>query len=108
MMKFLLFPLIHGLIVENSNYMMRIHKNFIKDVMDKNFKVILDHIESKNEKDITLKDFNAKIDDIEIQIQPHNGDMTTELFFDDGQIVMEIEGLEFVGKGRITDPESGV
>ena len=98
-MKFLLFPLIHGLIVENSNYMMRIHKNF---------KVILDHIESKNEKDITLKDFNAKIDDIEIQIQPHNGDLTTELFFDDGQIVMEIEGLEFVGKGRITDPESGV
>jgi hypothetical protein len=34
--------------------------------------------------------------------------METELFFDEGQIVMEIEGLQFVGKGSITDKETGV
>ena len=31
---------------EESYYNMRIHKNFIKNLLDKNFNVILDHIEN--------------------------------------------------------------
>ena len=30
-----------------TNYKMRIHKNFIKELMDKNFEVVLAHVESK-------------------------------------------------------------
>jgi hypothetical protein len=32
---------------EVSHYKMRLHKNFMKDIIDKNFKIILEHIESK-------------------------------------------------------------
>jgi hypothetical protein len=32
----------------------------------------------------------------------------TDLFFDQGQIVMELAGLEYIGSGKITDPETGV
>lgn len=34
--------------------------------------------------------------------------MTSDLFFDAGQIVMEINGLEFAGTGFITDPSTGI
>ena len=34
--------------------------------------------------------------------------MTSDLFFDSGQIVMELNGLEFAGSGHITDPSTGV
>jgi hypothetical protein len=40
---------------------MRIHKNFIKNILDKNFNVILDHIENKIEKDVFLNDVNANM-----------------------------------------------
>lgn len=34
---------------EVSNYKMRIHKNLLRNVIDKNFPIILDHIQGKNE-----------------------------------------------------------
>jgi hypothetical protein len=40
---------------------MRIHKNFIKNILDKNFNIILDHIENKIEKDVFLNDVNANM-----------------------------------------------
>ena len=46
---------------EESSYNMRIHKNFIKNILDKNFNVILDHIENKIEKDVFLNDINANM-----------------------------------------------
>ena len=33
--------------------------------------------------------------------------VNTDLFFDQGQVVMEINGLEYHGKGKITDPTTG-
>lgn len=44
---------------EDSKYSMRVHKNFIKSILDRNFNVILSHIENKVEKDVFLKDINA-------------------------------------------------
>ena len=38
-----------------------IFTNFIKNILDKNFNVILDHIENKIEKDVFLNDVNANM-----------------------------------------------
>jgi hypothetical protein len=79
--------------------------------MDKNFPVVLNHIQSKVEKNVFLTQINANIDNLSLEIRPRdNGGwqkLDTELFFDQGQIVMEIGGLEYHGVGRITDPQTG-
>ena len=97
---------------EESFYKMRMHKNFIKNLMDKNFPVVLNHIQSKVEKNVFLTQINANIDNLSLQIRPQDNNawdkqLDTELFFDQGQIVMEIAGLEYHGVGRITDPQTG-
>ena len=96
-----------------SNYNMRIHKNLIKETMDKNFRVVLQHIQKKVQKDVFLTEINANIDNLSPQIKPTSGSsgwdgIETDLFFDQGQIVMEMNGLEYVGSGKITDPETGI
>jgi hypothetical protein len=56
-----------------------------------------------------LHGINAQLDKLEIKIKPTDDkEIQTELFFDEGQIVMELEGLEFSGTGLITDPETNV
>ena len=82
-----LFLLI-GTKAEDSNYKVRIHKSLVKEIMDKNFPVALEHIESKKEKNVFLTEINANIDDLSLKIQPEGGDnwdkMTSDLFFDAG------------------------
>ena len=95
-----------------SNYKVRIHKNFMKQVLDKNFPVALRHIEAKTEKNVFLTDVNANIDNLKLQMEPISEEgwdqIETDLFFDQGQVVMEINGLQFVGEGTITDPQTGM
>lgn len=62
-----------------------------------------------------MTEINANIDNLTLRIQPISSkgkgkwdDVKTDLFFDQGQIVMELSGLEYVGTGKITDPETGV
>jgi hypothetical protein len=91
-------------VATESHYKLRVHKNFIKEAMDKNFRVILSHIQNKVQKDVFLTEINANIDNLTLKIQPGKGkgkwdDVTTDLFFDQGQIVMELTGLEYVGTG---------
>ena len=43
---------------ETSHYNMRVHKNFMKDIIDKNFKIILEHIESKVSKNFIVDELN--------------------------------------------------
>lgn len=73
---------------EVSHYKMRIHKNFIKDIIDKNFSVILGHVESKVEKDVFLEEINANIDNLDLRIVPKGGaewaSLESDLFFDQG------------------------
>jgi len=48
---------------------------------------------------------------LSLRIEPREGSfesVKSELFFDQGQIVMELSNLKFTGNGMITDPESGV
>jgi hypothetical protein len=65
---------------------MRVHKNFIKSILDKNFNVILSHIENKVEKDVFLQEIQANINGIVLRIQPKNNvewdGVETDLFFD--------------------------
>ena len=73
---------------EVSHYKMRIHKNFIKDIIDKNFQVILGHVESKVEKNVFLQEINANIDNLDLRIVPKGGaewtSLESDLFFDQG------------------------
>jgi len=64
-----------------------------------------------------LTDIDLAIDNLALRIQPKDNDggrspkwheIKTDLFFDQGQIVMELNDLQYVGSGMITDPESGV
>jgi len=47
-----------------SFYSVRVHKNFIKEVMDKNFQVILQHIEDKVEKSVYLTEVDAELENL--------------------------------------------
>ena len=89
---------------EESNYKMRIHKNFVKETLDKNFPVILKHIEKDIERKAELED-GTVINDMKLNIMPKNKQkwdkLETDLFFDQGQIVMELNGLEFQGSGSL-------
>jgi len=71
------------------------------------------------QKDVFLTEINANIDNLSLQIKPVSeggaekskgmwDSVDTDLFFDQGQIVMELNGLEYIGSGKITDPETGV
>ena len=66
-----------------------------------------------------LTEINANIENLDIKISPQGkfdnnkndekwNDLKTELFFDNGQIVMEIDGLVFSGTGNIFDVKSGL
>lgn len=71
---------------EVSHYKMRIHKNFVKDIIDKNFQVILGHVESQVDKNVFLEEINANIDDLDLAIVPKGGaewtSLESDLFFD--------------------------
>ena len=70
---------------EESNYKIRVHKNFMKQILDKNFPVALEHIENKVEKNVFLSEVNANIDDLSLTIKPIKSgweNIETDLFFD--------------------------
>jgi hypothetical protein len=96
---------------EESQYMMRIHRNFIKKVADKNIGSVLNKFEEEHEKNVILTEVNAKVDELDMKIVPpgHKWDeVASDLFFDKGQLVLEINNLEFKGHGKISDPETGI
>lgn len=97
---------------EESRYNMRIHRNLLKRVADKNFHQILAHIEGKVDKDVFLTEINANIDQLDMRVKPKQGqawdDIHSDLFFDQGQVVLEVNDLEFSGSGLLTDPETKV
>ena len=79
-----------------SNYNMRIHKNLIAETMDKNFRVVLQHIQKKVQTDVFLTEINANIDTMSLHIRPIGSkskkgmgnksweSVQTDLFFDEG------------------------
>merc|ERR1711998_288986 len=63
-------------------------------------------------KNTYLTEVNANLDEFTTKILPKQSasweSVKSDLFFDQGEIVMELENLEFVGNGMITDPETGI
>ena len=97
---------------EEAQYKVRIHKNFMKEVIDKNFPVILKHLEKQESRNKNLTEVNANVDEFSTKIIPKESqkwaEVKSELFIDQGEIVMELENLAFSGEGLITDPDTGI
>jgi len=70
-----------------SVFKMRIHKNMLKQALDKNFDSILQHIEKKVERKVTLTALDATLEDLVLRISPKSRDwrrIESDLFFDQG------------------------
>jgi len=97
---------------EEAQYKVRIHTNFMKEVIDKNFPVILKHLEKQESRNKYLTEVNANVDEFSTKIIPKESqkwaEVKSELFIDQGEIVMELENLAFSGEGLITDPDTGI
>ena len=97
---------------EEAIYKVKIHKDFMKEVIDKNFPVILRHLENQDTKNKYLTEINANVDEFTTRIVPKKSqeweEVKSDLFIDQGEIVMELENLEFAGSGLITDPDTGI
>lgn len=90
-----------------SYYKMRVYKDLLQSVFSKNLKLILDRAEMQQEKDVYMDEIKSKLTNIEIKIQPRGADwesLQLELFFDEGQLILEGHDLEFTGSGSIEDP----
>jgi hypothetical protein len=71
----------------DSKYKIRIHKNLVKEAIDKNFDVILSHVEDMEDKDVHLNEAGATIKDLKMRIKPKSGEWSkieSDLFFDQG------------------------
>jgi hypothetical protein len=91
---------------EEAQYKLKIHKQFLKEVIDKNFPVMLEHIEWNQEKDTFLpKPAEAEIKKFTHKIIPRHPDpwdvVQSDFFFDEGEMVMEINNLQYKGEGYI-------
>jgi hypothetical protein len=90
-----------------SYYKFRIYKDLLQNVFSKNFRLILDRAARYTQKDTLYID--NKQTEILMQIQPRGGnwaDLQLEIFYDEGQIILEGHELEFIGEGTIKDPQT--
>ena len=55
---------------DEAQYRVKVHKQFMKEVLEKNFPVVLKHIESLNQKNKYLAEINANIDAFSMRIVP--------------------------------------
>lgn len=79
--------------------------------MNQNFPVVLEHIGKKKEWDQYLTGAMVNVKEINVKIQPNDSNwktLNTDLFFDQGQIVMEIHALDIVGSGIIVSDSGAV
>ena len=58
-----------GVNADHSIQKIRIHKNFIKEVLDKNFVLILEHCQSLVKKNVFLTDINMSLDNLEMRLK---------------------------------------
>eukprot|EP00356_Strombidium_inclinatum_P013346 CAMPEP_0170482128 /NCGR_PEP_ID=MMETSP0208-20121228/2281_1 /TAXON_ID=197538 /ORGANISM="Strombidium inclinatum, Strain S3" /LENGTH=692 /DNA_ID=CAMNT_0010754929 /DNA_START=16 /DNA_END=2091 /DNA_ORIENTATION=- len=93
-----------------SVYKLRLHKNLIKQTLDKNLEVILAHVEERQDKEAHSLGDSGALENLAMRVKPKEAswsNIDSDLFFDQGQIVMEINGLEFSGNGMVVDSKSG-
>ena len=97
-------------LAEESFFKFRFHKDFIKDIFEKNLRMIFERTERLQMKDIYLQDLGTAMTNVKMSIQPRIKQweaLQMELLFDEDQIIMEMHDLEFSGQGFIQDPDSG-
>ena len=85
----------------------RVYKDFLQQFFSQNLRLVLERAQKSQLKDVHLQDIHSHMTQVDIQIQPRNGDwqsLQLEMFFDDGQIVLAGHDLEFTGTGMIEDP----
>ena len=66
---------------------MRIHRNLIKKIADKNVGTILAKVEEEHEKNVILTEVNAKVNQLDMKIVPPGHkweEVQSDLFFDKG------------------------
>lgn len=95
---------------EHARYKARIHKNFIKQVFDTNFPVIMTQLESLTSKSKYLTDINAQLDRVNLKIKAEEGydPENSDLFFDDENMIISLTNLMYEGTAFITDMETNV
>jgi len=73
--------------------------------------LIFDRTQKLSVEDIYLPDLGATMTNVQIQLMPTNrvdyNQNEVELFFDEGQIMIEMHDLSVAGHGLIRDPETG-
>jgi len=57
---------------EEAAYKVKIHKNFMKEVIDKNFPVILRHLDNQETKNKYLTEINANVDAFTTNLKPRD------------------------------------
>jgi hypothetical protein len=80
------------------------HKDMFENVIKANLKSMLSRVEKSQIRDADLTDISARLSEIDMHIQPSNAiwsDIVVESFLDDGQMMLEMHNMEFVGKGKI-------
>ena len=96
---------------EESFYKFRIYREFVKDLFEKNLEMIFKKSEDLQIKDIRLPDLDTQMTNVSLSVQPRVkswDNLQLEVFFDEGQIIMEMHDLEFAGNGTIIDPQSEI
>ncbi|CDW83288.1 UNKNOWN [Stylonychia lemnae] len=95
---------------EESYYKVRFYKRFIQDAFQKNLRNIFEQSQDFQVKDIYLKDLGTKMTSVQVQVFPKDYNYASsevEVFFDEGQILLEMHDLYVGGSGLIVDPENG-
>ena len=88
-----------------SSYKMRMHKSLIANALSVNFPVALEHIGGKTQWNQYLTGAMVNVEKINMKIAPEIGKewehIGSDVFFDEGQIVIELKDLEIRGTGEI-------
>lgn len=95
-----------------SYYKFRINQDFLRNLFQKNMGLIFSEAARfDNVKTAYLDDIKANMEKIDLQVVPEKGasnwnDLKLEMMVDEGQILLEMHDLYFVGKGMIEDPRT--
>eukprot|EP00347_Sterkiella_histriomuscorum_P009557 403340748 len=95
---------------EESFYKIRLYKSLLQDLFQNNLKIIFDQASKLSVEDAYLSDIQSSMKDISIKLTPSNPDLKqneVEVFFDEGQIMLEMHNLQINGHGMLKEPEFG-
>ena len=101
---------------EDSFYTVRMNKNLIKEVFQKNLAIIFDKSKSFDLNDIYLEDLKTTMTNVEVKVKPLANeanptpyeDSEVEVFFNEGTISIEMHDLNIFGNTSVKDPDTGI